>query len=134
MPKGGLPTMMVCENCQTEFKKKYQGTISNRYCSRNCRDQHVIVEKIKSGNYTRSNAYTYIRRTREYKCECCGISEWNDKPLTLQIDHIDGNNTNNVVENLRYLCPNCHTQTETWGVKNVAPENRHKLRTNVKDL
>lgn len=49
----------------------------------------------------------------------CGTT-WNNKPLTLQIDHIDGNNLNNTLENLRFLCPNCHTQTDTWGRKNAS--------------
>lgn len=53
---------------------------------------------------------------RDYVCAECGMSpEWNGKPLTLQVDHIDGDRFNNVLENLRFLCPNCHTQTETFG-------------------
>jgi hypothetical protein len=50
-----------------------------------------------------------------YKCSICSISEWNSKKLTLQIDHVDGDWRNNEICNLRFLCPNCHTQTETWG-------------------
>lgn len=53
-------------------------------------------------------------------CSICGIGRiWNNLELKLQLDHIDGNPTNNNVDNLRYLCPNCHTQTETYcyGVK-----------------
>lgn len=46
----------------------------------------------------------------DYKCNCCGISEWNDKPLTLEIDHIDEQYWNNTKENLQFLCPNCHAQ------------------------
>ncbi len=52
---------------------------------------------------------------REYKCELCnneGI--WNNKELKLQIDHIDGNNMNCLEDNLRFLCPNCHSQTENY--------------------
>ena len=51
---------------------------------------------------------------REYKCECCGISEWNNKPIKLQVHHIDGNHNNNVRNNLMILCPNCHSQTDNW--------------------
>lgn len=51
-------------------------------------------------------------------CSICGNSgEWNNMPLTLQLDHIDGDSLNNTLENLRILCPNCHTQTETFGGK-----------------
>lgn len=48
------------------------------------------------------------------ECVLCGVgSTWNDKPLTLQIDHVDGDWNNNEFDNLRYVCPNCHTQLET---------------------
>lgn len=54
-----------------------------------------------------------------YYCSICGNSGvWMDKSLSLQLDHIDGDFTNNMPMNLRILCPNCHTQTETWGSKN----------------
>lgn len=49
-----------------------------------------------------------------YKCSSCKISSWNNEPITLQVDHIDGNNTNNVFDNLRLLCPTCHSNTETY--------------------
>lgn len=47
-------------------------------------------------------------------CEECGIASWNGKPLSLQLDHINGNNKDNRLENIRMLCPNCHSLTPTY--------------------
>ena len=51
------------------------------------------------------------------KCEVCGIENWNGKPLNMQLHHIDGDPTNNTLENLQILCPNCHAQTDTYCCK-----------------
>jgi Zn finger protein HypA/HybF involved in hydrogenase expression len=53
----------------------------------------------------------------KYECLKCSISEWMGNPISLQIDHINGVNNDNRIENLRFLCPNCHSQTDTWGNK-----------------
>jgi hypothetical protein len=53
-------------------------------------------------------------------CVECGIGTmWNKKPITLHVDHKDGNNKNDELTNLRYLCPNCHSQTDTYAGRNV---------------
>ena len=55
----------------------------------------------------------------EYKCSVCGIEGiWNNKPLTLSLDHINGDNKDNRTENLRWVCPNCDRQLPTFGSKN----------------
>lgn len=54
---------------------------------------------------------------KKNKCEICGITEWNGKPINCQLDHIDGNKFNQALNNLRIICPNCHSQTETFGYK-----------------
>lgn len=51
-------------------------------------------------------------------CECCGLSEWLGEPIPLELDHINGNNEDNCLENLRVLCPNCHFLTPTHAGKN----------------
>lgn len=53
----------------------------------------------------------------EYRCSWCGIDEWRDKRLILHLDHINGINNDNRLENLRFLCPNCHSQTDTYSNK-----------------
>ena len=56
---------------------------------------------------------------KPYKCECCGISEWMNKHITLQVHHINGDHFDNRLENLQILCPNCHSQTNNFGGANV---------------
>lgn len=56
------------------------------------------------------------------KCEECGIEDWQGKPISFHLEHIDGNHYNHSLENLQILCPNCHSQTETFsGKKNKMP-------------
>lgn len=55
---------------------------------------------------------------KQHKCETCGITEWNGLPTPLELDHINGINYDNRLENLRTICPNCHAQTETYRGKN----------------
>lgn len=76
-----------------------------------------------------NSTYTNIRLLKkklleskllQYRCynTNCGISSWLDKNLSLQIDHINGHNNDHRLENLRLLCPNCHSQTDTYCGKN----------------
>lgn len=55
---------------------------------------------------------------RGHRCECCKHTDWLGKPITLELEHTDGDRKNNTKENLKLLCPNCHSQTPTWKGRN----------------
>ena len=72
----------------------------------------------------------YLIEERGYACEGCSLSEWLSKPITLELEHIDGDHQNNIKENLKLLCPNCHSFTDTWKGRNSV---RKKLKIYVSD-
>lgn len=65
--------------------------------------------------YTRaSNLKEHLIKIRGHKCELCDNSLWLNKPIKLEVHHKDGNRTNNNLDNLMLLCPNCHSTTDNW--------------------
>ena len=97
------------------------------YISKN---RKLDIKNLIEGNLIYNNPYNgsingtikkYLIENKifEYKCSCCGLDKWLEKYIILDLDHIDGNRNNNLLNNLRLLCPNCHSQTETYkGKKN----------------
>lgn len=76
-------------------------------------DQKTLRKYYKEGNYT------------EYKCSICGQEPfWNGQELSLTLDHINGNNHDDRLENLRWVCPNCDRQLDTYGSKNIKPKEK----------
>ena len=73
-----------------------------------------VTQKVLRGYVERHNVIKY----KCQKCNCDG--HWQDGIISLEIDHINGDNKDNRIENLRYLCPNCHALTETYRGKNKA--------------
>ena len=86
----------------------------NVFCKNSTASQATLRRWYSNGNFT------------EYKCAICGLPPiWNEKPLTLTLDHIDGDNKNNELENLRWICPNCDRQLPTFAGRNPKAQNSY---------
>jgi hypothetical protein len=115
-----------CVNCNKECDHTHQKT--NKYCSNTCQHEYQYKKNIsdwlsgenKGGNKYKTANYVknYILTKQEFKCSICNISEWNGNNITLELDHVDGNPYNNNEENLRCICPNCHSQSDNYKAKN----------------
>jgi len=82
------------------------------------KDEDVFVE---NSNYARHHIKKRILEDNkiEYVCACCGIDAiWNNKPMPLILDHINGVNNDNRLENLRFVCSNCDSQLDTYKSRN----------------
>jgi hypothetical protein len=70
-------------------------------------------------NLTYQNKRKRVIIEQDFRCGCCGITEWLNTPITFELEHIDGNRKNNYRHNLVGLCPNCHSLSFSWrGRKN----------------
>lgn len=106
----------------TKSSGKYFGGLIKHSMSRVPPLEQVLVE---NSTYARHNLKRRIIKDKliDYKCVCCGnIGEHNSQPLVLQLDHINGINNDHRLENLRFLCPNCHTQQDTYAAKNIVKQ------------
>lgn len=84
----------------------------------------ISLEEILTGNHPQYQSNKLRLRLIkegifEHKCTSCELEEWLGRPIPLELEHIDGNPTNNTLENLELLCPNCHALTPTYRGKNV---------------
>lgn len=117
--------MYKCLCCKKECETSHQKT--NKYCSIQCQHEYQYKQRVNKwlteGKDWKGMVPQWVRRALEekYGCKCsdCGIVDYNGKPITLEVDHKDGNHNNNTIKNLRLLCPNCHSQTPTYKNRNV---------------
>lgn len=105
--------------CSTEhFSKKNNPAYKQPHGAQYTLDE-ILVENSSYSNSTRLKERLVRENKLEYKCSFCGnIGEWHGQKLSLQLDHINGKHNDNRIENLRFLCPNCHSITETYAGKN----------------
>lgn len=119
-----------CLQCNTENKVKR--TTLNKFCNNKCQTEYQfendILPKFFAGSIsTARTLHRCLKHTKGYVCVSCGNDgAHNGKPLSLQLDHKDGDATNNLPSNLRLLCPNCHSQTGTYGARNKGNGRRNR--------
>ena len=122
-----LKEKRFCLNCGKELVEKTKAT---RFCCQECSTDYRKKEYIKDwfkngklkiidGGRPRKTIREYILKEQNNRCAICGMGNtWNGKPLNFVLDHIDGNSSNSSRENLRLICHNCDSQTDTYKSKN----------------
>src|SRR5262249_40269480 len=85
-----------------------------RYCRKNTRSDEDVFIQCSPENCGHRLVRRLLARGWRYQCGVCGISQWRGQPLRLHLDHLNGVHNDNRVDNLRLLCPNCHSQTSTY--------------------
>ncbi len=130
--KRNIDSFGICLNCQSDTGNK-------KYCNRICQhsyEKNIIFTRIEGGDNTLSerNYKKYLIYKYGEKCMDCGWCEINKKTnrIPIQIEHIDGHSENNNLNNLKLLCPNCHSLTPTYGFLNKGNgrKKRYKLKEN----
>lgn len=130
----------LCRNIKECIKENGLDTSHFSYSSKNGYGVTRSDEEVFAKNSVVSQSTVKKRfiSLMEYRCSKCNISSWNGERISLQLDHMDGDSRNNLLENLRLLCPNCHSQTENFGSKNksfrVGQKAKDKKHVLVKKL
>ena len=99
----------------------YKGNQSGKGTNKPKKSKWNLEEYLQNSTNIQSNKIRHKlldEGIKEHKCENCGLTEWLDNPIPLELHHIDGNRDNNVLENYQLLCPNCHALTDSYRGKN----------------
>ena len=104
-----------CKHCNLECAKP-----SQIYCSNRCQLDFQNEQKFLNQTLShRAAKYYLLRQSKPPCCQICLNDQWMGKPIGLILDHIDGNHSNNSIENLRLICGNCDMQLPTYKSKNI---------------
>jgi hypothetical protein len=111
-------TRNSCLHCGSECKSSIA-----IYCSNRCQIDYInnqrLLTWLNGGEVaSKRTVKLYLMEQQNNACLHCGITDWNGKPIVLEIEHIDGNGHNDKRDNLCLLCPNCHSQTPTYKARN----------------
>ena len=120
-PRGGSATDILKKRiaelqCSTSHFGK---NLSKKRICKKVPLEELMTENSNIGSMTNFKKRLIKEGLLNYECAICGLTEWQGKKIVLQLDHINGNNTDNHLENLRLLCPNCHSQTDTFTGRNA---------------
>lgn len=116
----------TCLQCNKKYNSEAPKFCSTLCSQNSSRDKSLAA--ILNGTASSVVVKKYLLRTIGCICSICKNSEWNGKPIPIELEHIDGNSENNKIENCCLICPNCHAQTPTYKTKNIG-NGRHKRRT-----
>lgn len=131
-PKMGMKKEpIVCVSCGIE--KKVPHSSVGIYCSNKCQQRHQFntrYRKWMEGNIETSSTWlrNALKERDGHQCAMCGLSQWLGKAIVLELDHMDGNYNNNQKENLRMVCPNCHSVTPTYKNRNKGKGRPHRRK------
>lgn len=103
-----------------------------KYCDQKCWTEYNLELRFRDwyefGRYFDNGPIRkFLTIWKGYQCEHCGISDWNGRKITLEVEHINGNSEDSSPENVCLLCPNCHSQTPTYKARNIG-NGRHARR------
>ena len=135
---------MYCKFCQKALEPastRINRISAKQYCNNECQHgfQSAVRKadflagryvgkllKFQTGFWTRN----ILIEAKTYKCCKCGICEYNNEPITLEVNHIDGDAENNILDNLEFLCPNCHSQTSNFRALNKNSKRTYRKKYN----
>jgi RNA polymerase subunit RPABC4/transcription elongation factor Spt4 len=115
----GKSQLIICKNFNKEHLIVNKYSCSGIFCSQKCQNEYKRKEKIylwlnENAKIDNRQIKRYLLETKGNICYVCHITEWNNKHITLELEHLDGNSSNNHISNLELICPNCHSQTSTY--------------------
>lgn len=106
----------LCLWCVSPLIKRH----SQKYCNNKCQNKYEYMNSFLDWYFSHNKTFKnhmirqHLETINGHICSSCGIEDWNKKPIVLDVDHIDGNPKNDNPINVRLLCPNCHSLTDTY--------------------